>query len=188
MGQRWSAGNILEPMADGRSRYGWYLTRGWYSLITVPLFLLLAVTLITEIRDDIIRLLALVAALKQLGFGMLGSMLIITSVGWWIALLPAILIFTLLTTLPTTWVRSDASTRTKLIVSIAIILLFFAVAYGIDSRHLPFLEVGSILTGPVREFDLAAIFTRYGDGPLCAILFAYGNAGFNVFASRSRAR
>lgn len=123
------AGNILEPMPDGSNRFVWYFTRGWYSLLTIPLFLFLVLTLVTEIRDDLIRLMAFGAAVKLLS----GSTLVVFAVigfGWILAFLPSVLVFSFLATLPPAWASREFSSRAKLFVLVVMVIAYFAISYG----------------------------------------------------------
>jgi hypothetical protein len=76
----------------------WYFARGWLSLFTVPLFLMLLMGAYESAKGGCIILIALIRASGAV-VGFVGAFLAV-SVGWILAFLPFILYYSLLRNIP----------------------------------------------------------------------------------------
>jgi hypothetical protein len=115
----------------------WYFRQGVLTVLTAPLFLLLVFFLVGSAFGAVVQGLALVRASYAV-FGAVGAFIAV-SFGWIAVIMPPILYYSLIKNLPGLWLRPDASRNTRILTSLAVILLlplgayfvFHAVAWGI---------------------------------------------------------
>lgn len=115
----------------------WYFRRGALTLLTAPLFLFVVYCVVVSALGALVQILALLRASYAV-FGFIGAFIAI-SIGWVPVILPPVLYYSLVANLPSLWLRPDASTRAKILSSIAVLILlplgaylvYHGVAYGI---------------------------------------------------------
>lgn len=105
----------------------WYFTRGLLSVVTAPLFCFLLFSVAISAIGAVIQGLALIRAAYAI-LGILGAFLALTF-GLWFVIIPPALYYSLLKNLPGLWLRPDAARRTKLLWSLALVILLPATAY-----------------------------------------------------------
>ena len=97
------------------------------TLVTAPLFLFLGYCIAISASGAVVQGLALLRASYAV-FGFVGAFIGI-SFGWVPAILPPILYYSLMKNLPGLWLRPDASRRTKVFSSLAVIVLLPLATY-----------------------------------------------------------
>ncbi len=105
----------------------WYFKRGTLTLVTAPLFLFLSYCIAISAFGSVIQGLALLRVSYAV-FGFIGAFMA-ASFGWVSVILPPILYYSLMKNLPGLWLRPDASRRTKVFSSLAVIVLLPLAAY-----------------------------------------------------------
>jgi hypothetical protein len=105
----------------------WYFKRGALTPITVPVFLFLVYSIAVSAFGALIQGLALLLASYAV-FGIIGALIAI-SLGWLWVIMPPILYYALIKTLPGLWLRPDRSRRAKILYSLAVLILFSLGAY-----------------------------------------------------------
>lgn len=116
----------------------WYFTRRFWTLLTAPLFAIMAYALIISVFDAFIQGFGLVKVLVAV-WGWWVLLLPLLYVGWGLISLPPMLYYSLLKNLPGLWIRQDASRTAKLLTSFGMMvglpliawLIFHTMAYGI---------------------------------------------------------
>ena len=106
----------------------WYFSRGWFGVITIPLFLFLAIATYSAAKGGIILWLAFGHATHAV-YGSVASLMAFTTL-WPLALLPAFLCYSLLKNTSGLWLRRDVSMRavTKLLITVAMLIALLGVA------------------------------------------------------------
>jgi hypothetical protein len=105
----------------------WYFRRGVLTIITCPLFLFLAYCIAVSALGAAVQGLALLRATYAV-FGFIGAFLAL-SFGWVPVILPPVLYYSLVKNLPGLWLRPDASGRTKVLSSLAVLVFLPLAAY-----------------------------------------------------------
>lgn len=105
----------------------WYFKRGALTLVTAPLFLFLCYCIAISIFGSVIQGLSLFRASYAV-FGFIGAFMAV-SFGWIPVILPPVLYYSLMKNLPGLWLRPDASRRTRIFSSFAVIVLLPLAAY-----------------------------------------------------------
>jgi hypothetical protein len=118
----------------------WYFRRGPLTIVTVPLFLLLVYSTVVSAVGSLVKGLALLRASYAV-FGAFGALAAL-SVGWVPVIMPPVLWYGLTKHLPGLWLRPDASRRTKVVTSIAVLASLPLAAYLI--HHVVVLAIGWI--------------------------------------------
>ena len=105
----------------------WYFKRGAFTLLTAPLLVFLAYCVAVSTLGAYVHGVALLRASYAI-FGFIGAF-IAASVGWIPVIAPPILYYSLVKNLPGVWLRSDATTREKIVSSALVLILFPLSAY-----------------------------------------------------------
>lgn len=108
----------------------WYFKRGPLTLLTGPLFLFLVYCIGLTAFSAIVQGLALFRVSAVI-FGFIGAFLALV-IGWIPVFLPPVLYYSIAKSLPGLWLRPDTSTRHKILVSVAWLVLTPLAAYLIQ--------------------------------------------------------
>jgi len=105
-----------------------YFSRGWLSILTIPVFLLLIFATYSSAAAGIILWLAFGRAKYAVYGSIIGYLAFICL--WPLALLPAFLCYSLLKNTPGLWLRHDVQMRTitKLLLTVGLLILLLALA------------------------------------------------------------
>jgi hypothetical protein len=99
----------------------WYFKRGPLTVLTGPLFLFLVYCIGLTAFGAIVQGLALIRVSAVI-FGFIGAFVALV-IGWIPVFLPPVLYYSIAKSLPGLWLRPDASTRHKILVSVAWLVL-----------------------------------------------------------------
>ena len=105
----------------------WYFKRGALTVVTAPLFLLLVYCIAVSAFVAVVQGIALLRVTYAV-FGFIGAYPAF-SVGWVPVFLPPVLYCSLIKNLPGLWLEPDASGRTRVLSSLAILILLPLTAY-----------------------------------------------------------
>jgi hypothetical protein len=109
----------------------WYFKRGVLTFLTVPFFLMVAISLTASLIGSFLQGFAMLRVSGAV-FGFLGAFIAIC-VGWIPLILPPAIMYSLLKNFPGLWLRQDTSKRQKIFGTIAITILLPLIAQLIYS-------------------------------------------------------
>lgn len=112
-------------------RISWYFTRGVVTVITAPLFVLLAYCFVVSALGAALQALALLQVTGAV-WGFIGVLPVVLF-GWIAVILPPVLYYSLLSNLPFLWIRPDGPGWMKVLVSSAVLIFFPIAAHSISS-------------------------------------------------------
>jgi hypothetical protein len=109
----------------------WYFTRGVLTVVTLPLFLLLAYSVASASLGALLQWLGAV----RVTWAVVGAVpaLLVAFVVWIPAILPPALYYSLLKNLPGLWLRPEASTSGKLALSAGVLIALPALAWLVSA-------------------------------------------------------
>ena len=115
-----------DPVASPSARICvlWYFRRGWLTLLTIPLFVLLLTAFCESIIDGAEIVIALIRASDAV-MGFVGAFIAV-SFGWILAFLPLAFYYGLLRNVPGLWLRRDVTIGAiwKFALTVGMLILF----------------------------------------------------------------
>lgn len=122
---------LLEQAGKAKVWIPWYFKRGFFTFLTAPLFILIALSLATSIAGAVVQEISILRVTRAV----FGVPVFLTAIffGWIPVILPPAIMYSLIKNFPGLWLRPDTSKRQKLFGTLLVVVLLPLIAQIIYS-------------------------------------------------------